>query len=416
MATTRRLGVWLDGVGHIADLESRHWNELRCRYDETAHARWPRNTPLISCSLPLRTGRKDARAFCRGLLPEGRALDHLAAKAGVSVMSTFELLRRYGRDIAGALIIAEEDPDASRPQPTSEPYSPETLATAVASLEDLPLGIHDDSELSLAGLQDKLLLVRSGEGWSRPVHGYPSTHILKAEDPRFPGLIEAEAECLALAHALGLAEAEAEVAVLAGRPCLIVPRFDRVWRGEAIARIHQEDLCQAMGVDPAGNRGRAKYESAGGPGFGDMASLLDAYSDDGLHELEQLAAAMTFTVLIGNADAHGKNLAIIYREPGKASLAPLYDTVPTRLWSKLRADAAMAVSGKRDFEAITVTDLEREAASWGLPRAYAQRTVLRVAEHARELSSNGTLPVTSRVASAVRQRAERLLVGAGGSV
>jgi serine/threonine-protein kinase HipA len=410
MARIRKLDIWLDGFGHVAQLESRHWNELRCRYDKATLKRWPQNAPILSCSLPLREGRADARAFCRGLLPEGKALDALAADAGVAVTNTFDLLRRYGRDVAGALVIAEDDSrQRDRPPPTYELYEPEELAQAVANLDESPLDIRADSELSVAGLQDKLLLVRDADGWARPRYGYPSTHILKAEDPRFEGLIEYEAQCLALACALGLAEQEAELAVIAGRSCLIAPRFDRTRDGEEVRRIHQEDLCQAMGIDPSDMRGRAKYEADGGPGFRDLAHLLDAHADDGVAQLERLAAAMTFTVLIGNADAHGKNLSILYREPSKAELAPLYDTVPTRLWPQLRSDAAMAVSGKRDLDAIGFDDLRREATSWGLSSRLAETAVIGLAERARELMREKTLPRSSPVAKYVLRQAERIL-------
>jgi len=59
------------------------------------------------------------------------------------------------------------------------------VAAAVDALPDTPLGVLDDSELSLAGMQDKLPLVRTdaGCGWGRPVGGYPSTHILKVDPP-----------------------------------------------------------------------------------------------------------------------------------------------------------------------------------------------------------------------------------------
>jgi serine/threonine-protein kinase HipA len=117
-------------------------------------------------------------------------------------------------------------------------------------------------------LQNKVLLVAlPNGGWARPVHGHPSTHILKVDDLRHPGLVDAEAACLQLARAAGLTSITAELTNLGATRCLIVSRFDRC---ETVAgppgRIHQEDVCQATGIDPADARGRAKYERAGGPG------------------------------------------------------------------------------------------------------------------------------------------------------
>ena len=110
-----RLQVWLDGL-HVADIERRGRNDtrLRLRYTESALERWPRNTPLVSCSLPLGDRPADVFPFATGLLPEGDALAALAARARISVADTFGLLDRYGRDVAGALVIGADAPDESR--------------------------------------------------------------------------------------------------------------------------------------------------------------------------------------------------------------------------------------------------------------------------------------------------------------
>lgn len=402
----KRLGVWLDGQ-HVADLEQRRWPEIRCRYTEAALQGWPLNSPLLSCSLPLGPQPLDALAFCKGLLPEGQALQMLAAGAGVAVNASFELLARYGRDVAGALVIAEEEPAGRRFG--AEPYSEETLAAAVAEVDEYPLGAHDDSELSLAGLQDKLLLVELDDGsWGRPVGGRPSTHILKVDDPRHPGLVEAEALCLELARAAGLTTIDSELISVGETQCLVVSRFDRLTDGE-VRRIHQEDLCQATGVDPEGARGRAKYERAGGPSLRQAAELLDTYALDAGAELDRLAATVTFTVLIGNADAHGKNLALLHPTAESVGLAPLYDTVPTALWPNLRTEAAMAIGGQVALADVTVDDIVREAARWphsdDRVRAVATDTTTAVLE----AIASEAIPPDSDLAVYVRERAARLL-------
>jgi serine/threonine-protein kinase HipA len=406
----RTLGVWLDGR-RIADLEQRRRPEIRCRYTELALDTWRQNSPLISCSLPLATRPQDARAFCVGLLPEGHALQALAARAGVATNDTFALLARYGRDVAGALVISEEQPEEQRF--AVEPYSADTLVAAVESLDDHPLGAGDDSELSLAGLQDKLLLVaQPGGGWARPLFGQPSTHILKRDDLRFPGLVAAEAQCLALARSLGLTSIDSELAHPGATDCLIVSRFDRHHTNNGPARrIHQEDLCQAVGINPDGQGGRAKYERAGGPGLRDLARLLDAWAADPRAELDALVRAVTYTVVAGNADAHGKNLALLHPSAETVTLAPLYDTVPTVLWPQLRTEAAMAIGGRQQLAAVTLDDIVAETRRW--PHAAQRtRTVATDTLHAivdaldREVVTPGT-----PLATTIRARATRLLTG-----
>jgi serine/threonine-protein kinase HipA len=406
-ARTKRLGVWLDGV-HVADLQQPRWPQIRCSYTEAGLEVAPLNSPLISCSLPLGARPLDAAAFCRGLLPEGQALQALAARAGVAVNETFGLLARYGRDVAGALVIGAEAP-AERDFGV-EPYDAASLTAAIEELDDYPLGVHDDSELSLAGLQDKLLLVKLGDGsWARPLGGRPSTHILKVDDPRHPGLVAAEALCLKLASAAGLTSVDSELVEIGDSQCLIVSRFDRVVVDGEVSRIHQEDLCQALGIDPDGARGRAKYEDGGGPSLRRLARLLDDYAQDPQEQLDRLVGAIAFTVLIGNADVHGKNLALLHPTPEAVELAPLYDTVPTVLWPKLRAKAAMAIGGQVDLPRVTLADLAREARSWPHPEERALEVAARTIGTVVEAVDNRAIPSDSAVARQVRERARRLL-------
>jgi serine/threonine-protein kinase HipA len=408
MAPVDRLGVWLDGL-HVADLEQRRWPEIRCRYTAAALERWPRNSPLISCSLPLGERPLDALAFCKGLLPEGQALQAMAAAAGVAVNATLDLLGRYGRDVAGALVVTAEEPRERRFG--LEPYDEATLAAAVDAVEEFPLGAHDDSELSLAGLQDKLLLVALPDGgWGRPLGGRPSTHILKVDDPRHPGLVEAEALCLELARTAGLTTIVPDLVTVGDRPCLIVPRFDREQLSDGrVRRLHQEDLCQALGIDPEEGRGRAKYESAGGPSLRDAARALDTHAANPPEQLDRLVAATVFTVLIGNADAHGKNLALLHPTPETVALAPLYDTVPTALWPNLRTDAAMAIGGQVALADVTLDDIAREARAWPHSPERARSIATATAEAVLGAIESEAIRAESDVAARVAARALQLL-------
>ena len=69
-----------------------------------------------------------------------------------------------------------------------------------------------------------------------------------------------------LAQMLGLTTVEVELAHLSGIDCIIVERYERHRDEEGvITRIHQEDACQALAIDPSANQGNAKYEIHGGP-------------------------------------------------------------------------------------------------------------------------------------------------------
>lgn len=403
------LRCWWDSM-HVADFTPRdgRGRTLQGRYTDAALERWPIGVPLLSCSLPVATRRTDATNFLRGLLPEGAHLQALASLARVTTLDTYGMLARYGRDVAGALVLQlGDDPPEARPG-SVEPYDDGALERAVASLDETPLGVHDDSELSLAGLQDKLLLVAIGDRWGRPVHGYPSTHILKIDDARHEGLVRAEAACLSIAHRIGLGSDEPQLAKIADRDCLIVSRFDRQLAGDEVHRRHQEDACQALDIDIDANRGRGKYESSGGPSLAQIASLLEAHARDPAQQLLDLLRLVTFTLVIGNADLHGKNIALLHDLDGHVTLAPPYDTVPTVLWPKLRRSTAVCVNNKTGFDEITAADLAHEAGRWGVPADTAAEAVATTTSDIHHALHAIDHPVLEDLISA---RAERLLGG-----
>ncbi len=106
-----------------------------------------------------------------------------------------------------------------------------------------------------------------------------------------------------------------------------------------------------------------------------MARTLGRYALDEEAQLAKLARIATFTVLIGNADAHGKNLSLLHPTPTNVEIAPLYDTVPTVDWPNLKTHVGMTVNQRNDVNKITRSDLVAEAQSWGLAEAAASTAV-----------------------------------------
>lgn len=386
----------------------RYRGSLRFTYSPEILEAHPRNRPLLSCSLPVDDRPQPAGPYFEGLLPEGQHRADLAARADVAASDSFGLLARYGRDIAGAVSLHLPGSSLER-TPEARPLSGEEVEREVAALPERALGVHDDSELSLAGLQDKLLLVELGDGgWARPIGGYPSTHIVKLDDRRFPGVVAAEADGMALARAVGLTTVDTVLTTIAGVPCLVVERFDRRRRADGtVERVHQEDACQALGVMPA-----RKYElrhGGGGPEFSQIAQLLDRYSMDPAAQMDRLAATAAFTSLIGNADGHGKNVAFLHVDAGTIELAPLYDQVPTRMWPKLQSDAAMTIGGGVNLDTVTPDRIGAEAKLWHHSPKRAAAVARSLAGALLAATTDGPIDPDGAVAVWVRQRAERFL-------
>lgn len=383
------LGVWLYGI-RIADIAPRgRGHDLTMRYTADAFDQWPGNSPILSCSLPLVRSPLNPTEYFRGLLPEGQHLQHLASQAKVTTSDIYSLLARYGRDVAGAVVVSENNPEQRAG--AAIPYDTESLGNEVAGLIDRPLALYDDSELSIPGLQNKLLLIKTDTGWARPAGGRPSTHILKVEDRRYPGLVTMEHAAMTLARQLGLTTAETEVVNLSGIDCIIVSRFDRtIDESGQLHRIHQEDICQALGINAQANQGKAKYESYGGPGLARIARLLDQHAAAPEREMTRLVQAVAFTAIIGNSDAHAKNLSLLHTAPGVVTLAPLYDTVPTALWQSLPDRAAMHVNGITRLSQVSLSDVVEEAKRWPLDSTVAKQAAVDVASLV--LDALGTVP------------------------
>ncbi len=363
-----RLVVWLgDAVaGHLV---RPHDDSDRFHFEPTAGG------PSITMS-PEGLARPWERTFSRrwfdGLLPEGVQRETAEQRHRVDPGDTFTLLAAIGWECAGAIAVMPEGR-----MPATGRHEPMTTAGVAARIDAAP-GIVDDIDLSvrlsLGGAQEKLLWRRIDAGWALPLDGALSTHILKPEPARWPGLATAEAWTLAAA-AIVTPAAIAEILTGDHRPTLVITRYDRVETADTIERLHQEDLCQLLGLSP-----NAKYANPGpNPGAGDpslerLASILLARAADPPRELVRLLEQTVVNMALGNADAHAKNHSVIHRD-GTATLAPLYDASPTMAFLPQQDKASMRIGGAVRMDRITRGHLVREARSWGIPEAVARRTV-----------------------------------------
>lgn len=214
-------------------------------YDRTADR-------AVSVALPIREApypNAQTRPFFDALLPEGALRESLAVQFRLPLNDAFGLLDKLGRDCAGALQIAA----AIRPSetPVVDWLDAESLAAEIRELPRRPLGMPPGTRtrLSLAGVQRKAVLVRGVDGrFGLPVHGAPTTHLVKPEpvDGEPARIAVNEFFCMRLAAAVGLPVAGVELMTVADQRCLVVERFDRDRAAHPVRRLHQEDLCQAM--------------------------------------------------------------------------------------------------------------------------------------------------------------------------
>jgi serine/threonine-protein kinase HipA len=376
------LQVWMNGQAVGV------WTTLRTgtpvwRYHE-AWVASPEGRAL-SLSLPFtqdleHRGDKVTNYF-DNLLPDSAAIRRRLRRRWLARSDdAFDLLAAIGRDCVGAVQLL---PPGATPQGwnqiEAEPLDvPGVAAILASSTSDAPLGQGEEEDLrvSIAGAQEKTALLRIGNRWHRPLGATPTTHILKLPLGLVGNMradmtdsVENEWLCGRIMRALGFDIAHAEIGTFEATRALVVTRFDRRWQGISsgadtkprfrpprdawIARLPQEDFCQALGIAP-----ERKYQSDGGPSMRDCLQVLAA-SERPEQDQSTFALAQLAFWLLAATDGHGKNFSIRHRRDGRFGLTPLYDILSAwpiigdgpHLIAYRRAKLAMSLRGEKNAHA-----------------------------------------------------------------
>ena len=413
---TERLVAWLYDTP-VAVLIRGPDFRIRLEWCAEAIERWGLGSPALSVGLPIGApvGPRDPRGldFFENMLPEGPALERMAALAGFRPVDTYGILSAFGRDCAGAIMVL---PGGDRPGGNAgggyASMTPDDLRRVIGALDVAPLGAAPERGFrpSLAGFQRKALLGRAGDStWQLPSGDAPSTWILKPDGPH--AMAANEATCLRLAAACGLPVPETEVLDVAGLPVLAVKRYDRQTApgGDIPVRVHQEDGCQATATPPG-----LKYEEQGGPALRDLADVIRNYGDP--REVTDLLRRTTFSMAVGNADAHAKNFSLLHdlADP-VVRLAPVYDVLSTialeltdSTGQPMRADTRLGqrVGGQVDVRQVTAANLIDEAVTWGIRRRAATEVVTETLDQV--LAAMAATPGDPRVLAVIREQTRKL--------
>ena len=299
---------------------------LRLVYDRQ-YSSTPDAVPL-SLAIPFQDGPHGHERVLRwisSLLPD-RSDVLLRWGSAYGATDAFGLLStRIGHDCAGAVQFCPLDRIgelAGRASGTV-PLAQDQVAAEVAAMARDPVRwAADDIEpyFSLGGYQNKLALHRLPSGWARP-HGHvPTTHILKPSHAGAEAVAVVEHLCSAAASRLGLDAARTALEMFADHPVVVVERYDRRNGPRGWERVHQEDMCQALGV-----AGHLRRESDGGPGMVAIASLLRVHSTEPDTDVRKFAEALLWALVTINRDAHARNYSMMLEADGSVRLAPLYD-------------------------------------------------------------------------------------------
>ncbi|MEI8173798.1 MAG: type II toxin-antitoxin system HipA family toxin [Deltaproteobacteria bacterium] len=326
----------------------------------------------MSISLPLRLepyAADSARPFFANLLPEGEIRRLITRRFGVSERNDYALLEKIGGECAGAFSIL---PQGLRPaeSPGYSELDEDELHKIIAELPRKPLLAGEEGvRLSLAGAQNKLPVYMESGKVSIARGNSASTHIIKLPIPGFEETVENEAFCMALAGKTGLPVPwvfiRKNMDIL-----LVVERYDRRREPDGkVVRLHQEDFCQALGILPD-----QKYESEGGPSLQQCFTLIRESSIRPAADQKTLLSWVIFNTIIGNADAHAKNLAILYTARGP-QLAPFYDLLSTQIYPELSEKYAMKIGGENRADWLQLRHWEKLADALSLKKRFVLKTV-----------------------------------------
>ncbi len=352
-----------------------------------------------------------ARVFFDNLLPEGDIRAAIAKLKRVSERNTFGLLEEIGGDCAGAISLwSAGDKPASREG--YAPISDKRLNELLTGLRKRPL-LAADSELrlSLAGAQDKLPVHYHEGRLALPRGSDPSSHILKPGSPGYAHLPVNEYFCMRLAAASGLSVPVSEL-LRKATALYLVQRYDRVRAADGtLDRIHQTDFCQALNLPSS-----KKYEKEGGPSLAACFEVVTRYCAQPAKDRLEIISWAIFNYLIGNADAHAKNLSLLITPEG-VSLALFYDLISTVVYRGLTPNLAMKIGGENRPDWIQERHWKAFAeASGANPRIVWQRMAELLAGmpgKARELLAviepeKGEREMLEKICRVVEKRAARL--------
>ena len=277
--------------------------------------------------------------YFENLLPEGALLDLVEKEFGTGAFDSYDVLRRLGLDLPGAVVARAEAGEEL----------PVVKAHAAALDSQKPI------RFSLAGVQLKFSMKADNRRrLTMPGADESGNVLLKLPTPAFAALPEAEYAALQLAKLAGVNTVEAslvESASIDGLPkafldagqfSLAVKRFDRApdW-----VRIHTEDFAQIVEAVHDQKYFLANQET--------VLNIIKRFSSDMIGQVLEGIRRIVVDIMIGNGDAHLKNWSFTYPDGISPQLSPAYDIVPTIAYLK-EDKMALKLGGKSSPNTVTV--------------------------------------------------------------
>lgn len=349
---------------------------------------WVKNRFPISPCIPFNHDFQPQTVsnFLRNLFPEGDAFDLLLASQNLSKNNLYAILMTIGMDTAG--ILSFSDIEYKEEETLLREVTEAELIQKLSSNDIQELVTWDGKyRLSVAGVQNKLNVFIDSDNKFILANGkYSSTHILKFASKKYESIVINELFCMKLAKEVNLQVADVSYRKLGCHDALIVERFDRKITATEVKKRHIIDACQALDLPP-----EYKYEHNYGSGE-HVQHIRDGVGFTKLFEFAQTCSVpasvnqhlidwMIFNLIIGNSDAHGKNVSFFVGSSGM-TITPFYDLVSVTYEAsknkKIDTALAMAIGDNFDIANITAYDLLSIADEAGISFSFMKKRVARL--------------------------------------
>ncbi len=310
--------------------------------------------------LPLRTGPQpplfgDIAGCIADSGPDSwgqRVIDNRNARRGTGDLSPLTYLLESGSDRIGAL-----DFQASPTEYIARESGSATLDELLEAADRIESGTLLSPTLDLA-----LLHGSSAVGGARPKallsHGARRFIAKFGSTTDTTPVVKAEFVAMELARRAGIDVAAVDLTTALGKDVLLVERFDRTTTGSRRAMV---SALTILGLDPFPGGRYATYV--------DLAHQIRARFTDPEHTLHELFARITFNILCGNTDDHGRNHAAFW-DGRLLTLTPAYDIVPSpRSGEEAQQVMAYGPDGYRSSQVAGCVD---SAAIYHLTPAHAR--------------------------------------------
>ena len=199
----------------------------------------------LSVYLPVREEPYNARScipFFSNLLPDEWEREKLAQNVGVRAAQTLPLVSAVAGDTAGAVSVLQED-EEYREDGVYEEVPEEMIADRIGRKDEESLIYWgQDTRSTIAGAQSKMCFYYENGKWFIPKGNSSTNTIVKPSEELSLNeyvVTRLASLCSFQVHDVFLHEFE-------GRRALVAHRYDR----NGMRRIHQEDMCQALGILP----------------------------------------------------------------------------------------------------------------------------------------------------------------------